>query len=367
MKRLRVNVGKVGIITRNGDYRKVITSGVYWIGFNENISLYDMSKLYSSNIDLDIMIQDDQFRNLIEILDIKDHEIALKYVGNNYDSILTSGRYFYWKGLVDFKFVKVDLSKIEIDDSIDKSLLDRVGLSKFTRKYKVENFEEALLIVDGHFVKKLSKGTYYFWNNSISIEVLKADLRQLQLEIAGQEILTRDKAAIRVSFFTQYKVIDTEVALMRNKNYEKQLYILIQLALREFIGTMSIDELLENKKSITEYVLKILKTKSLNLGVSILDAGIKDIILPGEVKDIMNQVLVAQKQAQANIITRREETASTRSILNTAKLMEDNSMLFKLKEMEFVEKIAGKIGEITVSGNGKVIDQLKDIFTTSKN
>ena len=91
--------------------------------------------------------------------------------------------------------------------------------------------------------------------------------------------------------------------------------------------------------------------------------GIRDIILPGEIKDIMNQVLIAQKKAQANVITRREETASTRSLLNTAKLMEDNAMLFKLKEMEYVEKIADKIGEISVSGSGNVVEQLKTIFT----
>lgn len=77
----------------------------------------------------------------------------------------------------------------------------------------------------------------------------------------------------------------------------------------------------------------------------------------------MNKVLIATKQAQANTIVRREETASTRSLLNTAKLMEDNAMLFKLKEMEYIEKIADRVGEITVSGGGQVIDQLKQIFT----
>ncbi len=80
----------------------------------------------------------------------------------------------------------------------------------------------------------------------------------------------------------------------------------------------------------------------------------------------MNQVLIAQKQAQANIITRREETASTRSLLNTAKLMEENEMLFKLKEMEYVEKIADKINTISLSGGNQVVDQLKAIFTPGK-
>jgi len=76
----------------------------------------------------------------------------------------------------------------------------------------------------------------------------------------------------------------------------------------------------------------------------------------------MNQVLVAEKKAQANVIMRREETASTRSLLNTAKLMEDNAMLWKLKEMEYVEKIAEKISTISVNGNGALMEQLKQIF-----
>ena len=99
------------------------------------------------------------------------------------------------------------------------------------------------------------------------------------------------------------------------------------------------------------------------LGLMLYDHGIKDIILPGEVREIMNQVLIAEKKAQANVITRREETASTRSLLNTAKLMEDNQMLFKLKEMEYVEKIAERINNISLSGGKQVVDQLKDIFS----
>ena len=76
--------------------------------------------------------------------------------------------------------------------------------------------------------------------------------------------------------------------------------------------------------------------------------------------------MIAEKKAQANIIMRREETASTRSLLNTAKLMEDNPMLFKLEEMEYVEKIAEKINNVSVSGNGVLIDQLRQIFIPQK-
>ena len=89
----------------------------------------------------------------------------------------------------------------------------------------------------------------------------------------------------------------------------------------------------------------------------------KDIILPGDVKEILNKVLVAEKQAQANMIMRREETATTRNLLNTARLMEENEMLYKLKEMEFVERIADKIDGIQVQSGANVSDQLKTLFS----
>ena len=120
------------------------------------------------------------------------------------------------------------------------------------------------------------------------------------------------------------------------------------------------------KEDAQSFVLNFAKAKAEALGVALISCGIRDIILPGEVKEIMNQVLVAQKQAQANLIFRREETASTRSLLNTAKLMEDNEMLFKLKEMEYVEKIAEKISNISLSGSSKIVDQLRDIFVADK-
>jgi regulator of protease activity HflC (stomatin/prohibitin superfamily) len=78
--------------------------------------------------------------------------------------------------------------------------------------------------------------------------------------------------------------------------------------------------------------------------------ALKDIILPGEIRDILNQVTAAEKQAQANLIRRREETAATRSLLNTAKLMEDNPLLVRLKELETLEKIADKVEKFTVVG-----------------
>ena len=366
MKRIRINTGKIGLVFRNGNYKRVITEGVYWILPFEDVYVYDMSKPFHPSIELNILLKDEQLAGMLTVVEVKDNEITLQYENGNFKSVLTPGRYAYWRGATDFTFVKADLSKIEITENIDVNTLVRKEVLPYVRVFVVEAYEKGILFVDGKFSKVLETGVYYFWKNPVGVTVSKIDLRQLQLEVSGQEILTKDKAALRINFYTQYKVVDIVKALIDNKDYEKQLYVLMQLALREYVGTMTLDELLEKKEAISTYVLTALKEKASNLGVEIRDCGVRDIILPGEMKEIMNQVLVAQKKAEANVIMRREETASTRSLLNTAKLMEENSMLFKLKEMEYVEKIADKINSISLSGGNQIVDQLKEIFVPGK-
>jgi len=94
-------------------------------------------------------------------------------------------------------------------------------------------------------------------------------------------------------------------------------------------------------------------------GLAVRSVGVKDVILPGEMKEILNQVVQAEKVAQANLIKRREETAATRSLLNTARLMDENPTLLRLKELETLEKVTEKIDKLTVFGGLEGV--LKDV------
>jgi hypothetical protein len=366
MNRIIISQGKIGLVFKRGSYLKVLYQGTYWISAGKRVFLYDLTKQFIPPVELNILLNDEELVNKLHVVEVMDNEITLVYRNGVFEQVLTAGRYTFWKGIIDYRFVKADLGKIEITEPIDKNILQRSEMLQFIRVFSIEPSQKALLYVDGKYERTIETGDFYFWKNATKIHIAKVDLRQQQLEISGQEMLTRDKAALRVNFYTQYKVVDIIKAINENKEYEKQLYILMQLALREFIGTLTLDEILEKKDSISKYVMESLKEKTANLGVEIKGCGIRDIILPGEVKDIMNQVLVAEKKAQANTITRREETASTRSLLNTAKLMEENEMLFKLKEMEYVEKISDKINSISLSGGNQVLNQLKEIFSTCK-
>lgn len=366
MKQVTINAWQVGLVFKRGVYRRLLKEGNYWFWDNPAVNIYEVTKPFHAPVELNILLQDTRLAEALHVVEVKDNELVLHYENGLLKEVFTAGRYTFWKSVVAHEFVRLDTSKIEITESIDRATVQHRLVAPHMRSIYVDNHEQALLFVDGKFEKMLPGGIYFWYKNGISIHFNKVDTRQQQLEINGQEILTKDKAALRINAWAQYKVTDIEKALLQNKEYDKQLYISFQLALREYISTLGFDELLEKKESIAPFILAQVKEKATALGIEVAGFGIRDIILPGDVKEIMNQVLIAEKKAQANTIMRREETASTRSLLNTAKLMEDNAMLWKLKEMEYVEKIADKISNISVNGNGVLIEQLKQIFVPQK-
>ena len=185
-----------------------------------------------------------------------------------------------------------------------------------------------------------------------------------ELEISGQEILTADRVGIRLNLTATYRIADPRRLVETIKGVENQLYTRIQLIVREYIGRYRLDEILEQKEAIAGFLAQRMREEQEQYCVEVQTIGIKDIILPGEIRDIMNTVLIAEKRAQANVITRREEVASTRSLLNTAKLMEENKTLYKLKELECLERICTQVGNISVAGSGTLIQQLKELLGT---
>lgn len=363
---LRINQGKIGLVFRKGDYLRLLKPGQHWLRALDTVKVYDTAYPFTAPVELELLLKDPELAAMLTVVEVRDEQLVLKYRNGNFQEALKPGRYAYWKGLVQYTFITVDLRELELPKEVDRELLMKPALLPYIRAYSVEPYEKAVLMVDGAPQRVLDAGTYVFAKNATTVQVLKADMRQLQLEVNGQEILTKDKAALRVNFTLQYRITDITKALLENKEHDKHLYVLVQLALREFIGTRLLDEVLADKDAVTAYVKESVSAKVGALGIAISAGGIKDVILPGDMKEIMNQVLIAQKKAEANTIMRREETASTRSLLNTAKLMEENAMLYKLKEMEYVEKVAEKVGEITISGNAGILNQLKELFGAGK-
>lgn len=362
MKKIIINENQRGFLFKNGKYIKMLTAGKYYVYGGKEIEVADLNQPIIPNMcALDTVLNDKAVANAVSVIEVADEQLALHFVNGKFDSVLRQGKYAFWSVIDKHEYKIVDISTPEVSADVPEYIFSKIPQIYYT-KVEVLEYQKARLYFNQKFVKILDAGTYYFWKNGVKIDVDYVDTRLIQMDITGQEILTQDKVSLRINFVCNYRVTDYVKISTEIDDFAEQMHVAAQLALREYVGKYKLDEILENKAQMSEFVFEKLKAKEKELFVEITDAGVKDIILPGEIRGIMNTVLVAEKRAQANVITRREEVASTRSLLNTAKLMDENQTLYKLKELEYVERICENVGNINLNGNGDVLTQLTGIL-----
>ena len=362
MKKVIINENQRGLLFKNGKYVKMLPAGKYFSYGGKDIEVLSLDQpIVSDKCALDTILNDKMVANNVSVIEVADEEVALHFVNGKFVSVLRHGKYAFWSLIDKHEYKIVDISTPEVSADVPEYIFTKIPSIYYT-KVEVLEYQKARLYFNQKLIKILDAGTYYFWKNGVKIDVGFVDTRLTQMDITGQEILTQDKVSLRINFVCNYRVTDYVKILTEIDNFAEQMHVAAQLALREYVGKYKLDDILENKDEMSKYVFTRLKEKEKELFVEISDAGVKDIILPGEIREIMNTVLVAEKRAQANVITRREEVASTRSLLNTAKLMDENQTLYKLKELEYVERICENVGSIHLSGNSDVLTQLTNIL-----
>lgn len=351
------------LLFKRGVFQALLMPGRRFVSPAHAVEIYKADEAFKpARTPIEVLLGYRELAEQLEIVEVPDNHIAICREDGNIARVHGPGRICYWKGLRKREFSLVDLDRPEAALEEDRSVLLHPAVKEYTLGCSIEEYQAGLLFIDRAFVRQLPSGTYFFWKGTRSVNVEKIDLRMMQAQVTGQEIMSRDKVPLRLNFFCQYRITDLRKAALEVKDPEAQFHVLLQLALREYVGSLSFDEILERKEEIGGFVARAIADKAAGLGLAVGEAGIKDVILPGEISAIMNQVLIAEKKAQANVIMRREETASTRSLLNTAKLMEENEVLARLKELEYVERISEKISQITLSGGNQIVDQLRGLF-----
>ncbi len=340
------------LVTRSGVLRDIVHSGqrkVYWRGL-EDIAVANQAVgvPLPKNIAETALAANPVWLELFTRLELSETQLAvLKRGAAIVNAVAPSSNVLL---LLDAT-LRVDIletADINVPLALAKNAKG-TPLEAFIEYTLVPEYHQGALFLDGKLEQALNVGIHAFWKTGRSVKVAATDLRLQTLEVSGQEILTKDKVALRVNLAAGYRVLEPLVAFAQLSDFVAFLYKELQFALRGVIGTRTLDVLLEDKTALDTDIAAIVRSKLENLGLQLESVGIKDIILPGEMKTILAKVVEAEKQAQANLIRRREETAATRNLLNTAKVMEDNPVALRLKELEALERIIEKVQTLTVT------------------
>ena len=354
-----INNNQKGLLFKNGVLADVLGAGKYSEGGSKSIEILPLDGEIRSNNATVAQVLSKAAEHASEVT-VKNGEVCLHYVDGVFSGALTAGRHAFWNDAGAHEFKIYSTAEPKITD-IPASIAAQLG-SGFVTDLSIPPESKCVVYYNGKPAEYLDAGRYFYWNGAVKVTFASYSMRVQQLDINGQEILTKDRVGVRVNFTANWKITDYRKISETYPNITQSLYTAAQLALRDYLGGKTMDEMLADRENIGNEILAELKKRTADMFVEIISAGIKDIILPGEISAIMNSVLAAEKRAQANVITRREEVASTRSLLNTAKLMDENATLRRLKELEYIEKICEKVGEITVDARSSILTQLTSMI-----
>jgi regulator of protease activity HflC (stomatin/prohibitin superfamily) len=206
------------------------------------------------------------------------------------------------------------------------------------RRVVVFEYERGLRYVNGRFTGAVPAGRYWCdWRT----EIRRVDMRPRMESIPGQEVLSADGVTVKVSLVARYEIVDPAVATNMVADYRLALYLEVQVALREIVGSSDIDTLLAQRGELGARMLAARSEAASALGLRLIAVDVRDIMFPGDLKRVFAQVVIARKEGQAALEKARAETATLRHLANAASLVDRQPTILQLRLLQSVQESSG--------------------------
>jgi regulator of protease activity HflC (stomatin/prohibitin superfamily) len=365
LKHVKIRSYEMGFYFHDGEFRELLEAGHHWF-FDPlervRVEVTSLRAPWIVHDKLDVIVKSGALRDRAVVLDLKDHERGLVWIDGRFSHVLPPGLYAYWTSFRNVKTEVVDARHVRFVHSDLPVMVKSPGAERVLETIAVPAGHDGVLFGDGRFVETLPAGRYAFWKNAAEIKLVPVDRRELILDVAGQEIMSADKVTLRLNALVTYQVTDARLAVSVVDDARQALYRETQLLLRALVGARDLDAFLADKDTLVQELEQGLHRRVTAFGVEVVSAGIRDVILPGEMKELLNKVTEAKKAAEANLIVRREETAAMRSQANTARLLQDNPTLMRLRELEVLEKVAASAKLNVVLGDKGLTERVVNVL-----
>jgi regulator of protease activity HflC (stomatin/prohibitin superfamily) len=365
IKLVKVRQYELGLYFRDGEFRELLEPARYWFFdplFRVRVDVVSLRAPWLTHNKLDVIVKSGALADRAKVLDLKDYQRALVWIDGRFSHVLPPGLYAYWTTFCDVKAEIVDARTVRFEHPDLPVILKSAMADRVLDIVTMAAGHVGVWFRDGTFVETLPAGRYAFWKNIADVKVVPVDTRELILDVTGQEIMTADKVTLRLNTLVSYRVADARRAVSVVDDARQALYRETQLVLRALVGARELDAFLADKDGVVQELEQGLRRRVPAFGLEVVTVGIRDVILPGEMKELLNKVTEAKKAAEANLIVRREETAAMRSQANTAKVLQDNPTLMRLRELEVLEKVAATAKLNVVLGDKGLTERVVNVL-----
>jgi regulator of protease activity HflC (stomatin/prohibitin superfamily) len=204
--------------------------------------------------------------------------------------------------------------------------------ARFIGRTTIHDYERGLRYQNGAFTGLLDAGAHSYLRPTTEIRVV--DVRPGSTTIGGQEVLTSDGVAAKISLVVRSVVGDPVAMLTGDRDAQTTLYLAVQLGLREVVARRTIEEVLASRTTIGPEIAELVAGRMAGLGIEVLGIDVRDVMVPSELKRAFAAVVAARREGAASLERARGETAALRSLANAGRLVADNPGLLPLRVVQ---------------------------------
>ena len=172
--------------------------------------------------------------------------------------------------------------------------------------------------------------------------MVKMDLRVVTIDVARQEVMTRDNVPVTVDAVVYFRVVDPEAAVVKVENYLKATSLISQTTLRSVLGQAELDELLSQRDKINLTLQEIIDRQTDPWGIKVTAVEVKDVVLPDGMKRAMARQAETERERRAKIISAEGEFQAAEKLVQAAAMISAQPIALQLRYLQTMKEISSE-------------------------
>ncbi|MCO5051483.1 MAG: SPFH domain-containing protein [Verrucomicrobiae bacterium] len=172
--------------------------------------------------------------------------------------------------------------------------------------------------------------------------MVKMDLRVVTIDVAKQEVMTRDNVPVSVDAVVYFRVIDSTSAVVKVENFLKATSLIAQTTLRSVLGQAELDELLAHRDKINQTLQEIIDRQTDPWGIKVTAVEVKDVALPDGMKRAMAKQAEAERERRAKIVNAEGEFQAAEKMVQAGQMISQEPIALQLRFLQTMREISSE-------------------------
>jgi regulator of protease activity HflC (stomatin/prohibitin superfamily) len=172
--------------------------------------------------------------------------------------------------------------------------------------------------------------------------MVKMDLRVVTIDVARQEIMTKDNVPVTVDAVVYFRVINPMDAVVKVENFWKATSLIAQTTLRSVLGQASLDDLLSQRDVINQKLQEIIDRQTEPWGIKVTAVEVRDVALPDSMKRAMAKQAEAERERRAKVVNAEGEFQAAEKMVQAAQMIAKEPIALQLRYLQTMREMASE-------------------------